>query len=79
MAGLQEACKSARQNAEEAGAALHAAQLEMQAREQSAQADTFEQKQRLRALQRDLQEALSEKASLQQQAWLEPDRDSQLM
>ncbi len=67
MEKLQEACKKAQQEAEEHGAALHAAQLELQAREQSAHADEAGQKQTLRTLQRDLREALSEKASLQQQ------------
>ena len=67
MEKLQEACKKAQQEAEEHGAALHAAQLELQAREQSAHADEAGQKQALRTLQRDLREALSEKASLQQQ------------
>ena len=40
----------------------------MQAREQSAHADVAGQKQTLQTLQRDLREALSERASLQQQA-----------
>lgn len=63
----QEASKKAQEEAEEQGAALHAAQLELQAREQSAHADAAGQKQTLRTLQRDLREALSERASLQQQ------------
>ena len=68
MEKLQEACKRAQQEAEEHGSALHAVQLETQARELSAHADVAGQKQTLRLLQRDLREALSEKASLQQQA-----------
>lgn len=46
---------------------MHAAQLELQAREQSTHADIAGQKQAARALQKDLREALSEKASMQQQ------------
>ena len=56
MEKLQEACEKAQQEAEEQGAALHAARLEMQAREQSAHADVAGQKQTLRMLQRDLRE-----------------------
>ena len=67
VAKLQEACKKAEQEAEEQAAALHAAQLELQARVQSTHADIAGQKQATRALQKDLREALSEKASLQQQ------------
>ena len=67
MEKQQQACKKAQEEAEEHGAALHAAQLELQAREQSAHADAAGLKQTLRTLQNDLHEALSERASLQQQ------------
>ena len=67
MEKQQQACKKAQEEAEEQGAALHAAQLELQAREQSAYADAAGLKQTLWTLQRDLREALSERASLQQQ------------
>jgi len=64
---LDKACKKAQQEAEEQGAAVHAAQLQMQAREQSVLADLSSQDKTLRMLQKDLREALSLKASLQQQ------------
>ena len=64
---LQESCNKAQQEAEEHGSLLHAAQLELQAREQSTQADVAGQKQTLQTLQRDLREAMSGNASLQQQ------------
>ena len=64
---LEKACNKAQQEAEEQGAAVRAAQLQMQTQEQSVLADLSSQDKSLRMLQKDLREALSEKGSLQQQ------------